>query len=69
MIGSFLGLSGVLVTLIAATFAGSIVGVALLARGAIGLQGRLPFGFFLGLGGLVALFAGEPLARLYLGLF
>lgn len=69
MVGAFLGLSGVLVTLVAATFAGSIVGVALLARGSIGLQGRLPFGFFLGLGGLIALFAGEPVSRYYLGLF
>jgi leader peptidase (prepilin peptidase)/N-methyltransferase len=69
MIGAFLGLAGVLVTLVAASFAGAAVGVALLARGAIGMQGRLPFGFFLALGGLVALFAGEPLARSYLGLF
>ena len=69
MVGAFLGLSGVLVTLVAATFAGAIVGIALLARGAIGIQGRLPFGFFLSLGGLLALFAGEPLVSRYLGMF
>jgi leader peptidase (prepilin peptidase)/N-methyltransferase len=69
MIGAFLGLAGVLVTLVAASFAGAAVGIVLLARGAIGMQGRLPFGFFLAIGGLVGLFAGEPLTRAYLGLF
>ena len=68
MIGAFLGLHGVVVTLVCASFAGSIVGVTLLARGAIELQGKLPFGLFLALGGVVALFAGEPLARAYLAL-
>jgi leader peptidase (prepilin peptidase)/N-methyltransferase len=68
MIGAFLGLHGVVVTLVFASFAGSIVGVTLLARGAIELQGKLPFGLFLAAGGLVALFAGEPLARAYLAL-
>jgi leader peptidase (prepilin peptidase)/N-methyltransferase len=69
MVGAFLGVAGVIVTLVAASVAGSIVGVALLAQGAIGREGRLPFGFFLSLGGLVALFAGGPLTRYYLGLF
>jgi leader peptidase (prepilin peptidase)/N-methyltransferase len=69
MIGAFLGLSGVVVTLVAASFAGALVGVILLARGAIGMQGRLPFGFFLAIGGLIGLYAGQPLARFYLGLF
>ena len=68
MIGAFLGLPGVVVTLVFASFAGSIVGVRLLARGPIELQGKLPFGLFLALGGVVALFAGEPLARAYLAL-
>jgi leader peptidase (prepilin peptidase)/N-methyltransferase len=69
MVGAFLGLAGVLVTLVAASFAGAVVGLVLVARGAIGLQGKLPFGFFLAIGGLVALYAGEPLTRFYLGLF
>jgi leader peptidase (prepilin peptidase)/N-methyltransferase len=68
MIGAFLGLSGVVVTLVAASFAGAAVGLTLLARGAIGAEGRLPFGFFLALGGLLALFAGAPLTRYYVGL-
>jgi leader peptidase (prepilin peptidase) / N-methyltransferase len=68
MIGAFLGVHGVVVTLVFASLAGSIVGVTLLARGAIELQGKLPFGLFLAAGGAVALFAGEPLARAYLAL-
>lgn len=68
-VGAMLGVRGVVVTLVASSLLGSIVGIALLSRGAIGLQGRLPFGFFLSLGGLVALFAGQTLSRLYLGLF
>lgn len=68
MIGAFLGLHGVIVTLVFASLAGSIVGITLLARGSIELQGKLPFGLFLALGGAVALFAGEPLTRAYLNL-
>ena len=68
MIGAFLGVHGVVVTLLCASLAGSVVGLTLLARGAIELQGRLPFGLFLALGGAVALFAGEPLVRSYLAL-
>lgn len=68
MIGAFLGVHGVVVTLVFASFAGSVVGVTLLARGSIELQGKLPFGLFLALGGAIALFAGEPLARAYLAL-
>lgn len=68
MIGAFLGMHGVVVTLLCASLAGSVVGLTLLARGAIELQGKLPFGLFLALGGAVALFAGEPLVRTYLAL-
>lgn len=68
MIGAFLGVNGVIVTLVFASLAGSAVGITLLARGSIELQGKLPFGFFLAAGGAIALFAGEPLARAYLGL-
>ncbi len=68
MIGAFLGVHGVVVTLVFASLTGSIVGIALLARGSIELQGKLPFGLYLAAGGAVALFAGEPLARAYLAL-
>jgi leader peptidase (prepilin peptidase)/N-methyltransferase len=68
MIGAFLGAGGVIVTLVFATFAGSIVGLALVARRGGDLQSQLPFGVFLAAGGLVALFAGESLVASYLGL-
>lgn len=69
MVGAFLGPYGVVVTLVAASLFGSVVGLALLAHGAVGLGGKLPFGVFLAAGALLALFAGEPMVRFYLGLF
>jgi len=69
MIGAFLGIAGVLVTLVVGTLAGSLAGLALVARGRGGLDAKLPFGLFLAGGGLVALFFGEPIAEAYLGLF
>jgi leader peptidase (prepilin peptidase)/N-methyltransferase len=68
MLGAFLGAGGVVVTLVFATFAGSVVGLVLVARRGGDLQAQLPFGVFLAAGGLVALFAGEPLVGAYLGL-
>jgi leader peptidase (prepilin peptidase)/N-methyltransferase len=68
MIGAFLGLGGVLVTLVVGTFAGSAVGLTAIARGRGSLGAKLPFGVFLALGGLVALFAGPELVDLYLGI-
>lgn len=68
MVGAFLGAGGVLLTLVLGTLAGSVVGLALVARRGTDLQAQLPFGVFLAAGGLVALFAGEPLIGAYLGL-
>ena len=45
-----------------------VVGIALLGRSRAGLKTKLPFGAFLSLGGLFALFAGTPLVDLYLRL-
>ena len=68
LIGAFLGWQGVLTTLFLATLSGAIVGLLLLAAGRLGLQSRLPFGLFLGLGGIVSLFMGEMMYELYTGL-
>jgi leader peptidase (prepilin peptidase)/N-methyltransferase len=68
MVGAFLGAGGALVTLVFATFAGSLIGIALAARRGGDLQTMLPFGVFLSAGGLVALFAGRPLVDAWLGL-
>jgi leader peptidase (prepilin peptidase)/N-methyltransferase len=68
MVGAFLGWKGVLVTLLSASVAGSLVGLAAITLGRGGMRSRLPFGVFLGAGGLVALFWGRALADAYLEL-
>lgn len=65
MIGAFLGPAGVLVTILAASVSGSVVGVALiLSKGGDG-KTRLPFGVFLAIGAVGAWFLGEPLIARY----
>jgi leader peptidase (prepilin peptidase)/N-methyltransferase len=66
LIGAFLGWRGVLVSLFAAALVGSVVGLTLMGFRGLDFKAKLPFGVFLALGGLIALFAGEPLVRAYL---
>jgi leader peptidase (prepilin peptidase)/N-methyltransferase len=68
MVGAFLGWQGVLVTFALATVAGALAGLALLLAGRLELRGRLPFGLFLALGALTALFFGERLVASYAAL-
>ena len=72
LIGAFLGWTGVLVTLFLATLTGSIVGIALLraggSEGGVTMRSKLPFGVFLAIAGVLALFFGEPLVAWYMGL-
>ena len=69
MVGAFLGPSGVLVTILAASLSGSVVGVALIAlRGGDG-KTRLPFGVFLALGAIGAWFFADPLVGRYRALW
>jgi len=65
VIGAFLGWKGVLVALFFGALSGATVGLTLMAFGGLGAKSKLPFGAFLAFGGLVALFAGEPLVRAY----
>ncbi len=69
MIGAFLGWPSMVLTLVVASFAGSIVGVALIASGRGGMQAALPFGTFLALGALVAAVAGDPILTWYLAFY
>jgi leader peptidase (prepilin peptidase) / N-methyltransferase len=69
MIGAFLGWPLMLLTLILASFSGSIVGVALLASGRGSMKLALPFGTFLAVGALVAAVAGDPILDWYLGFY
>jgi leader peptidase (prepilin peptidase)/N-methyltransferase len=66
LIGAFLGWRGVLVTLALGAFAGALFGLALIAARRGGMGSKLPFGAFLALGALVALFYGPALVHLYL---
>jgi leader peptidase (prepilin peptidase)/N-methyltransferase len=68
MIGAFLGWKGTLVTLFFASLTGAVTGLALIVRGGAGLRSKLPFGFFLAIGGLIALFSGREIAAWYGGL-
>jgi leader peptidase (prepilin peptidase)/N-methyltransferase len=65
MIGAFLGWRGTVVALFVAALGGALVGIALLAGQRAGLKTKLPFGAFLGLGGVVALLVGDRLVAAY----
>jgi leader peptidase (prepilin peptidase)/N-methyltransferase len=67
MLGFFLGWS-VVVALFAAFLLGALVGVALIVAGVKGRKSRLPFGPFLAVGAMLALFYGPTLLDKYLRL-
>lgn len=69
MVGAFLGWQLAILTLVFASFAGSIVGVALIASGRGGLQAALPFGTFLAVGAFVAAGAGNSILAWYLAFY
>ena len=69
MIGAFLGWELMLVTLILASFAGSIIGVGVIAMGRGGMKAALPFGTFLAVGALIAAVAGDALVDWYIGFY
>ncbi len=67
--GLFLG-RDVAPAILVALLAGSLVGLAMIARYGAGARKRaIPFGPFLALGGVVGLFAGDELVDWYLGTF
>ena len=69
MIGAFLGWKLVLLTLIVASFAGSLVGVALIASGRGNMKLALPFGTFLAVGAVFAATWGDPIVEWYVGFY
>jgi leader peptidase (prepilin peptidase)/N-methyltransferase len=69
MIGAFLGWRLTLVTLMMASFVGSIVGVALIVARRGGMKSALPFGTFLALGAAAAATVGTTLLDWYLQQF
>jgi leader peptidase (prepilin peptidase) / N-methyltransferase len=69
VMGLFLG-RNVGPALLVALLAGSLVGLAMIAReGAAARKKAIPFGPFLALGGVVGLLAGDQLVNWYLGTF
>jgi leader peptidase (prepilin peptidase) / N-methyltransferase len=69
MIGAFLGWQGVLLTLLLASFAGSAVGIVLMIVRRADSKLAIPFGPFLALGALVALFWGGRIVGWYISSF
>jgi len=69
MVGAFIGWKLTLVTLVMASFAGSLIGVGLLVTKRGGLKYALPFGTFLALGAAVAATVGPGLLAWYLQFF
>jgi leader peptidase (prepilin peptidase)/N-methyltransferase len=69
VMGLFLG-RNVAPAILVALLAGSVVGLAMIARhGAAARKQAIPFGPFLALGGVVGLLAGDQLVDWYLGTF
>jgi leader peptidase (prepilin peptidase) / N-methyltransferase len=69
MIGAFLGWKLTLVTLMMASVAGSVIGVALIVTRRGDMKYALPFGTFLALGAAVSATVGTGLLDWYLGLY
>jgi leader peptidase (prepilin peptidase)/N-methyltransferase len=69
MIGAYLGLVRTFLTLILASFVGTLVGVYFIVRRKKDFQFALPLGTFLAPAAFVSLLWGERILRAYLGLF
>lgn len=69
MIGAFLGWQLTLVTLMMASFAGSLVGLGLIALRRGNMKYALPFGTFLAMGAVLAATVGQTLLDWYLGFY
>jgi leader peptidase (prepilin peptidase)/N-methyltransferase len=60
MIGAFLGWQLMLFSLMFGSFLGSFVGLALIVAKRKSLSDQLPFGCFLAIGAIAAIFVGQP---------
>lgn len=69
MLGAWLGWQGMLLSGFLACVLGAFVGGGAIALGWLSRRQPIPFGPFLALGGLVALFWGEALVTLYVRVF
>jgi prepilin signal peptidase PulO-like enzyme (type II secretory pathway) len=69
MIGAFLGWKLTIVTLVMASFSGTLVGLALIITKRGGMKYALPFGTFLAMGAAVSATFGTALLDWYLTLW
>ena len=69
MIGAFLGWPLTVLTLVGASFAGALVGVAVMVIGRKDWQYALPFGTFLAVGAVAAGLWGQPVVDWYASLY
>jgi leader peptidase (prepilin peptidase) / N-methyltransferase len=68
MVGAFVGWELTLLTLMLASFSGTIIGLTLIVTKRGGMKSALPFGTFLALGAATAATVGPAVLRWYLGL-
>ena len=68
-IGAWLGWKMLPLTILLASFAGAAIGIGLIVFARRGRDKPIPFGPYLAIAGLIALFHGEQLIRYYLRLF
>jgi len=66
MIGAFLGWKAVILTILLSSLIGSITGILIMVLKGKNFKYAIPFGPFLSLGAVIALFYGESLIRWYL---
>lgn len=69
MLGAFLGWQGMLLAVLLGSLLGSVVGLAMVGFFGGSRRSRIPLGTFLAVGGIAAVFAGEPLIKWYRGFF
>jgi leader peptidase (prepilin peptidase)/N-methyltransferase len=67
-LGAYLGFPNILLAIFSASLAGSVIGLSMLLLGHRKIKQPIPFGPFLSLGALVALFWGEQIFRFYCSL-
>jgi len=65
MVGAFVGWKGVLLTLFLGSLSGTLVGLVVMAASKGDLRTKLPFGTFLGMGGVATVYLGERLIGWY----
>jgi len=68
MIGAFLGWKAVILTILLSSLIGSITGIIIMVLKGKNFRYAIPFGPFLSLGAVIALFYGQDLIQWYLGL-